>query len=153
MNAEAREKLSSTVFGVLERFTFMFAETPEEEPGEWDGEYLHSAITFEGPEKGVISITAPSPLCKEIAANVLGELDSDDILQETAADAVKELLNIICGELVAELYGTKVVVNLSVPSFEITDKGKWQELAGDADVIKVLVEDQPMIVNMVMDGE
>ena len=152
MKKETMDKLHETVISILERFAFMFAEAPEGKTDEWHGEYFHATITFDGPGKGAVSITAPAPLCKEIAANVLGELDADEIAPEIAADAVKELLNVICGELVAELYGTKEVINLSVPSLEITDKGKWCELAADDGVIKVMIEEQPMIVSMLIDG-
>ncbi len=151
MKNEITDKLRDTVISILERFAFMFAEVPEGKMDEWRGEYFYSAITFDGPGKGSVSITAPAPLCKELAANVLGDLDSEGITAETAGDAVKELLNIICGEFVAELYGTKEVVNLSVPSLEITDRGKWCELSADDGVIKVMVDEQPMIVSILID--
>ena len=150
MTDEQKKILEQTVTDVLERFTFMFTDLPEEFIDNWHGQYLHATITFQGTSQGVVCITASDVLCREIAANVLGELGSDEITEETSEDAVKELLNIICGELVAELFGTKDVFDLTVPSVVRIDTGKLRELIADGDNIKVLVDDQPLLVSMLI---
>lgn len=149
MTAEEKNKLEKTVADVLERFTFMFTEMPDEAVEAWSGESLYATITFEGDVSGALCITAPDVLCREIAANVLGVTDPDDITPETGEDALKELLNIICGELVAELYGTRAVFDLTVPSLSRIDRSKWRELAADGENIRVLVDEYPLLVSLV----
>lgn len=148
MSEKNNEVLARITTGVFERFAFMFVEEPEENSLEWRGDYLFSTITFEGPSKGALSVMAPEPLCRELAANVLG-VDEDDADDAITEDALKELSNIILGELVAELFGTEAVFNLTVPSLFRVDRSKWQELCADTDNVHLLVEDQPVLVNLV----
>jgi CheY-specific phosphatase CheX len=153
MTTEQRELLLQTVADVLERFSFMFSDPEELGADQWKGEYLHSTITFDGPSQGALTITAPEPLCRDIAGNTLGEMDTDDISAETCEDALKEMLNIICGEFVAELYGTKVLVNLTVPSMTRIDKGKWLELSAGEDNMKLMVEGNQLLVSLLIADE
>jgi CheY-specific phosphatase CheX len=153
MNRKTQTILTDTVTDVLDRFSFMFADPPEEAYEEWEGEYYHAAITFKGPYHGAVNITAPEPLCREIAANVLGELDPDELAPETAGDALKELLNIVCGELVAELFGKAVVIDLTVPTLVHIDHGKWIELSAGDDNIKLMVDEHPILVGLLIAPE
>jgi CheY-specific phosphatase CheX len=101
---------------VLERFTFMFTETEGDTPAFPAGnDPLQATIRFQGKGSGVLTVVAPRSLCQEMAANVLG-MDAAEIGESAAEDALKELINIICGTLTWSLYGDREVFRLSVPS-------------------------------------
>jgi CheY-specific phosphatase CheX len=148
MNENTRQILARVVRNVLERFTFMFTDEADEEAANvWTGEYLHTVITFQGATNGALSLTAPMPLCSGMAANILG-LDSGETSPEMAADALRELANIICGELVVALFGDKAVFDLTVPALYRVDLGKWRELSADSDNLQFMVDDTPVLVGL-----
>jgi hypothetical protein len=55
-----------------------------------------------------------------LATNVLG-MEAEELSPEHARDALKELVNVTCGELLVALSGKKTVFNLSVPVIEKID--------------------------------
>ena len=67
-----------------------------------------------------------------------------------AEDAIKELVNIVCGELTPSLFGDREVFDLTVPRLYRIDWSKWQELAADADTIRLWVEDKPILASLTM---
>lgn len=148
-----RAKFLDVLSEVLERFAFMFVEGAEEGAAGSDprGEYLYAVITFSGRTQGVITLLAPDALCREMAANILG-MDAGELAETAGEDAIKELVNIICGELTVVLYGDADVFNLTVPALYRVDKGKWREFSADPDSVKLSVEGQPLIANLMIAG-
>jgi CheY-specific phosphatase CheX len=141
------------VTGTLEQFAFMFVETEDSKRlADFPGDYLHAVITFSGPRQGSVALTAPETLCREMAANVLG-VDADDAGSDIAEDSLKELVNIICGELTPALYGDKNVFELTVPSLYRIDRSKWQELAADRENIRLWIDDKPILASLLLVNE
>ncbi len=137
---------------VLERFAFMFSEIDDEARFvEVEGPFLYASITFSGNRQAVISLTAQESLCKEMACNILG-VEPSEIDAEAGSDALKELANVVCGELIPALYGNKEVFDLTVPSAYRIDSGKWQELVADRDNMQLWVEDRPMLASLTIAG-
>jgi CheY-specific phosphatase CheX len=116
-DVQIKEALSRVIADVLERFAFSFAE---EEDGvvEEDGECLCADLAFRGPVRGTVSLSLPRALAVALGANILGA-DPGDVGPEVGEDAVKELCNIICGELLPLLFGLKAVFDLSVPALRM----------------------------------
>jgi hypothetical protein len=56
----------------------------------------------------------------ELAANMLGMDMDEDVSIEEQQDALRELLNVICGNLLPQLGGTQEIFSIEVP--EIIDK-------------------------------
>lgn len=105
--------LRQVVADVLERFAFSFVED-EEQRGQ-GRDWLLADLTFAGPAQGRITLAIPRELALELGLNILGA-DPDSASAGLAEDAVKELTNIICGELLYRLHGAQAVFNLGVPS-------------------------------------
>jgi CheY-specific phosphatase CheX len=146
-----KETFLRVVSDVLERFAFVFVEA-EEKDGRQDnqGEYLLAVITFKGSRGGgSISLVAQEGLCVDLAANVLG-VDASEAGREMAEDALKEMANIICGELAAALYGEKEVYALTIPLLFRIGREKWMEMYVDPDTLRIRVEGKPMLANLVL---
>lgn len=147
---DMRETFRRAVCRILEQFAFMFAETDDErQVADYPGEFFHAVITFSGSRQGAVALSAPVALCREMAGNVLGEepAGGDEAI---AQDALKELLNVICGELTAALFGNREAFDLTVPSLYAIDRGKWRELAADRDNIRLWVEDKPLLAGLLL---
>lgn len=124
--------LLRSLLDIFERFGFMFGEMPDESPvpPPSDVPYLNASITFIGElGAGSIVLAAPVSLCDELAANVLG-LDVSDVVPAMRDDAIKEILNVTCGEFLESSYGKSPVFDLTVPQMKQTTS---EELAAQAD--------------------
>ena len=109
-------------------------------------------MTFAGEMSGTIALALPQGMCDEIAANVMG-LDPDEVGDEHRADAVKEVLNVTCGNVLTALAGEKPVFDLSIPQVEPIDADGWAKLAADDDVAGVQVDDYPVLLRLSLKGD
>ena len=143
-----REKLLRVVEDVLERFAFMFVEKDDEKRlSGASADCLHAVITFKGKTMGGLSVTAPTALCREMAANVLG-LDPVELGDGAEEDALQELANVICGSLIPELFGDHDAFDLTVPILYHVGTEKWNELAAEKDTVGLWIDDKPILFSL-----
>jgi CheY-specific phosphatase CheX len=113
--ADVRLVLAQTFSEVLERQAFMFAEPYSEPLGDsLTADYLQVTICFSGPVRGRLDLVAPKALGHGLTANILGA--GDQLTFDQAQDTLKELLNVVCGQVLTSLYGTEHVIGLSIPT-------------------------------------
>jgi len=74
---------------------------------------LKGEIGFQGRYKGRLKLYLPSDLARSMACNFMG-LGEEEVSESQTSDMVKELCNMICGNLVCEL-DRKTVWNLTLP--------------------------------------
>lgn len=146
--ADVNEVLYEVISDVLEQFAFMFAS-----PITSDRVKLHALpmwraeIHFAGPFSGHLSLCASGPFCMLLATNVLG-MEVDELSPEHARDALKELTNITCGELLAALAGKKHVFDLSVPVIEKIDAAAVKSDLALPGTVSVLIDDEPLFLSV-----
>jgi len=113
------ELLTETVAEVLEMVAFLcslpYDEEFKDEKAENDGEIVCVGLEFQEPVSGKLFISLPEPLTPIIAANMLGIDEDEDDVKQKSTDATKEILNIICGNLLLKIYGDKSVFHLGTP--------------------------------------
>jgi CheY-specific phosphatase CheX len=71
------------------------------------------SIGFFGPINGTLVLQLNGDILPILAANMLGEDEPPPLLQQH--DALKELANVICGNLVPLISGTEAVFDLGEP--------------------------------------
>ncbi len=86
-----------------------------EDPPRFDQAPMHAHITFEGPSSGELGLLMENSLAADLASRILGVDESRDLLQEMVVDAVKELLNVICGQFLTQRFGYEPAFTLGVP--------------------------------------
>ncbi len=142
--------LRETISEILESFAFLFAEPVEDAPlPEGASDYRYASVNFNGASQGMLFVCADRDLCAELAANVLGA-EAEEVDEACAMDALKELANIVVGSLMARLFGTDKVCELSAPDACAVDLGKVRELAADRSNIRLLIDDRMMIAGTVL---
>lgn len=119
---QLEQALFRTTVSTFEELGFVVpAETPE------DGdaapvEAASAEVRFTGPRNGRLSIAVEERLLGEIAANMLGAEGA--ISEETRRDALGEIANVLCGNLLPEIGGPggrfKIEAPVIVPSEEET---------------------------------
>jgi chemotaxis protein CheY-P-specific phosphatase CheC len=114
MSEQVKELLSRVAGETLEKLAFMFS-FPEDERG---GMILDSAVaatvSFTGPFSGTLVMTVSNQLLPELAANMLG-VDDEETTLDQQHDALKETINIICGNLLPAVAGEEAVFNIDAP--------------------------------------
>ena len=115
MTSQLKPVTLATIFSeVLANLAFMFTEEPTEEAVA-DTTWLETAISYDGPHRGTLRFRCTKEFTVHLAANLLGaELEAAEA-ETGAVDAVKELVNILCGQFVTSVHGTNEVYDLSIP--------------------------------------
>ena len=149
MSSEYRETVTTVFCDVLENLAFMFGdEVPREEIPPVTGEYVRAQMTFDGAFVGALLLAVPTTMCPEIAANVLGLDPDDEMVATVGEDALKELLNVICGRVLTEVAGEEPVFDLSVPEVETLTDDAWQALLASPDTIALMVDEEPVLLRL-----
>lgn len=119
---QVREALLRCAQAVLEESAFTFAEpapTPPEE-SDWPGRVVRAELPFKGIVGGRFVIVAPAQLCRELAADMLGELE----MEEDQDEVLGEVLNMMAGMTLEEVLGAQEW-DLGVPEIASTDGAGW----------------------------
>ncbi len=147
MNSETSEVLKTVCCDVFEQLAFMFGEEIDKEDIESDSnKFMKAQMSYKGEREGEIDIVLPSELADALAINILG-LDEDDAIDSGAStDALKELLNTICGRMMTSLYGEEAVFDLSVPKTDELDNEQWQAVINDKEYLAIDMEDNPVLI-------
>jgi len=82
---------------------------------------FHSAATvsFNGPVKGMLLVSINGNILPALASNMLGEDEAPSKLQQE--DALKELANVICGNLLPLIAGPAAVFDIGEPRLRASD--------------------------------
>lgn len=152
MDENTRNRISNVLFEVLEKQAFLFGD-PGEEPDLASVEgYLAASVSFAGAAAGRVSLAVPVPMAAELASNFLGCEADDPAAVAAAADACKEILNIVCGHVLTELYGSTPVFDLglleAVP-LAAGDASDWTAAEGG---MALSVEGSPVLLRVEMPG-
>lgn len=151
--ANKHSELISEVFcSVLETQAFMFGEPVDlEDLPPRAGEYIKAQMGFAGPLKGTLALAMPEAMCTEVAANVLGLDLDDDEAADSAQDALQELLNVVCGQVLTELAGEEPVFDLTVPEVTAVGDAEWSALLAARDVAPLVVDDEAVLLCLILE--
>lgn len=92
-----------TMLGVVEEtfasLAFMFPVEPDASASGDEGAMERAVVEFSGPFRGSLLLSVSSAMLEPLAANMLGLEDGATPEPEQKLDALNELLNVICGNL------------------------------------------------------
>ena len=122
MRAKLEERMSQVAIDTLEKLAFMFAfsdEGGEDPPAD---SAVAGSVLFAGPFSGTLLVAMSIEVLQELAGNMLGLDDGEDTTQEHRADALRETMNVICGNLLPAIAGDEVVFDISAPKIIPADQ-------------------------------
>lgn len=76
---------------------------------------LNARISFSGPRSGDLGLLVEPPLAGLISSRMIGIDQSEALIQDMIDDAVKEMLNVVCGQFLTQMFGHRPVFSLSIP--------------------------------------
>jgi CheY-specific phosphatase CheX len=135
------EVLARCVGQMLEEATYLFAAPADVPPPPFSGTMLEARLDFSGKEKGVLSICTDEEMAAELAANLLGEEPSDPEIAARGREALGELVNMVVGALVVDLFGHETQCRLGVPVIRTLDPKDRRQAAGDSCSVVFLTEE------------
>ena len=115
MRAKLQEIMSKVTIDTLEKLAFMFAFPGEGEEDHPRDSMVTGSVSFTGPFSGTLVMTISIEVLQELAANMLGLDDGEETTEDDRSDALKETMNVICGNLLPAIAGDEVIFDIGVP--------------------------------------
>jgi len=115
MNEKIDNKILKVTAETLEKLVFMFASPYDPEKSTEGDPDTGVSVSFTGPFSGTLGMKVSGEVLSEIAVNMLGVDDEDEITPEDQSDALKETINIICGNILPVIGGKQAVFNIGAP--------------------------------------
>jgi chemotaxis protein CheY-P-specific phosphatase CheC len=147
MNERANELLTTVTIETLKHLAFIFL-SPEEDNGLMS-DSMDVGISFSGPFSGRLVLKMSPVVVLELTANMLG-IDEDTVTAEQQSDAMKETINVICGNLLPAIGGKQTIFHIHIP--EIVGNEKNAEEKAEA-VAKFSVDDERCEFYLFVDGD
>lgn len=112
-NCEPRQlpPVTATIFEELGFLTPTLTVSEGQRTAALDGS---ASVDFEGPVSGRLMVRLYGGVLPALAANMLGEWEAPSA--EMQRDALGELANVLCGNLLRALHGSRAVFHLQAPS-------------------------------------
>ncbi|HOA74617.1 MAG TPA: chemotaxis protein CheX [Phycisphaerae bacterium] len=114
MELTTTRTLTAIFSEVLANLAFLFTDDEETEPALGEV-WLETSISYHGPVSGTLRFRCTRSFCELLAANLLGIDPDDEAAARQSEDAVREFMNIVCGQFVTSMHGSDDVYNLSIP--------------------------------------
>jgi len=116
MNKHLDAVLASVAETTLAELAFIFSMLDDEAVRHVSSALIASSVDFSGPFSGSLTLAVSADMLPTIASNMLG-LDEGDTspLPNLQRDALKELTNVVCGNLLPRMAGTQAVFKIESP--------------------------------------
>jgi CheY-specific phosphatase CheX len=152
MNAATSGILSDVVVDTLEKLAFLFA-VPLEGPAPVDTRELATVrVRFSGPLCGGMQLSLSRPVLAELAGNMLGADDATALSADEQHDALRELVNIICGNLLPLIGGKNAEFHIQTPFVPAGDAPGVGEFGAVNAASNLSVEGGICLVALQLDG-
>ncbi len=113
MSGDLRSSLLRAATSTFEELGFLFATPdPSEEQAEAPVEAV-ARVPFAGPCHGLLEIRVAGGVLRSLALNMLGEEDVPS--EPVVLDALGEIANVICGNVVPDISGATAIFDLQAP--------------------------------------
>jgi chemotaxis protein CheY-P-specific phosphatase CheC len=115
MEQQLKSILTAVTNDTLEKLAFLFAFPDNERVNDSSDPAVVGRIDFNGYFDGFLLMRISDCAIPELANNMLGLDDDAQISRAEQQDALKEMLNVICGNVLPALAGDQVEFNIQAP--------------------------------------
>lgn len=121
MSEKIRTILSRVAVKTFEELVFLCAfDEDEANTGQIDPA-VAARISFSGFFSGTLILKLSAKILPQLTTNMLGMDEQEETTLDQQYDALKETLNIVCGNLLPEIAGTQEVFNIDPPTIAAED--------------------------------
>ena len=142
MEPQLKPILTAIAGDTLEKLAFLFTFGDDERDHDGPDPVMTGRVDFNGHFDGTLGMRISASVIPELAGNMLGADDDAEIPQAEQQDAVKEILNVICGNLLPAIAGDQVEFNIEAPQIlSPQDAEKLDQKNKPACVVRLNLED------------
>lgn len=148
--SEVEDLLPQALTEALETMAFL-TFIPEDEDMVIPTETVTAEIDFTGAKKGTIQIIASTDFCKTLAENIAA---IDDVSDQAALDALKELSNVTCGLFLPMVVSsTADVFDITVPKVKCCDdSSQWDEFTSNNNSCTLNIEGYCVAIKLTVEN-
>lgn len=106
---------------------------------------LNVRIEYTGEHSGELGLIMEKNLASRFAARILGLDNTEDIYDDMIEDALRELLNVVCGHFVTLMYGYTPILKISLPKVFSIGSAACNMLRTNPNVCTFTVDKEPVI--------
>jgi len=132
MSNTTEQLLRQATISTFENLAFLFLEDDGAVAADETPPDAAVAVDFHGPMRGRLVLRTSSSLLPVIASNMMGEDEAQHVPMQR--DALGEIANVVCGNLLPMLVGAEAVFRLDAPHW---GTGTTDARSGDAPVSSV----------------
>jgi CheY-specific phosphatase CheX len=126
MNAAISARLAEVATDTLERLAFLFA-SPAVDASAAEAAAMETVrVDFNGGFTGGLELSLSASVLAELAANMLGADEGQALSADEQRDALKELVNIVCGNLLPAIAGRAEEFAIGTPYPAAADGHGWE---------------------------
>jgi chemotaxis protein CheY-P-specific phosphatase CheC len=116
MNTRCEATLARVAEKILAELAFMFSMPDDEAVRHVSSALVASSVDFVGPFSGTLALAMSANMLPAMASNMLGLDDGDGSpTPDQQRDALKELANVVCGNLLPAMAGTEAMFKIEAP--------------------------------------
>jgi CheY-specific phosphatase CheX len=115
MEQQIKNILTVVANETLEKLAFLFAFPDDERRNDGPPPAVTGRVDFNGFFSGSLIMRVSNSVVPEIAVNMLGLDDDSEISVDAQHDAFKEIINVICGNLLPAIAGNQVEFSIRPP--------------------------------------
>ena len=117
MTSELTSELKQAAISAFEQLGFLLPDQDISEEQEAAVITASCQVRFRGPYSGMMTVATAGSYLEELTGNMLGDGESPPV--ELVLDALGELTNVICGNVLPALGGKDAVFDLSPPNVHL----------------------------------
>ena len=150
--------LSRVAEETLGELAFIFSFSDEETEPVPLNDAVAASISFTGPFSGFLVIVVPNRVLPGLTENMLGLDDEEKATLDQQYDALKETLNVICGNTLPAISGKQVLFDMGAPKM-IIESAAIQEAVRKEDrpepvsSVSLILENGQCDLFLFVDGE
>ena len=140
----AAPELTQIVLNVLGDLAFMVTDDQPVDlaPGTV---WMQADVSYDGAARGSLRCWCTRGFATELAANLLGIETLDSEAQVKAEDALREFMNVLCGQLVTLWHSRAAVFNLAIPTVRECIGGPSVGAIEARHVCRLSIDGEPLI--------
>ena len=142
MEQQLKRILTAIASDTLEKLAFLFADVDDERANDGPDPAWTGRVDFNGYFGGSLWMRISTCVIPELAGNMLGIDDDAEISEAEQQDALKEILNVICGNALPAIAGDQVEFSIEAPEvLSPEDAAKLNQKNKPACVVRLVLED------------
>ena len=147
MDSKEKEIAFNVCNKIFEDMAFMFAEPVDDNKIDSDSEtFIRTKMSYTGANSGCIEIIISLELAKNLAMNMLGIDEPEELEPDSIIDATKELINTYSGNILTSVYNNEDVFDLTIPETSEINNAAWKSLLAGGEYLAVNIDGEPFLV-------